>query len=133
MLVNYILDAIQENRLTSSTAKKVDARTDLLQAVEFIVNSWRSVSTKTVLNCFAHCSFKHLDLEMPNTAAMKMTPYWKCATSEITRSFHESTIVLNIIMKMKIMRKQLLNKLQGSIRRYQIGRPTRMIRLRVNE
>jgi hypothetical protein len=40
-LVNYILEAIQENLLTSSsTAKKVSARIELLKAVQFIVNSW---------------------------------------------------------------------------------------------
>jgi hypothetical protein len=37
-LVNYTLEAIQENLLTS-TAKEVSARTDLLQAVQFIADS----------------------------------------------------------------------------------------------
>jgi hypothetical protein len=40
-LLKYILEAFQENLLTSSsTAKQVSARTDLLQAVQFIANSW---------------------------------------------------------------------------------------------
>jgi hypothetical protein len=58
-LVNYIFEAIQENLLTSSTAKKVSARIDLLQTVQFIADSWRIVSTKTIQNCSAHCCFKH--------------------------------------------------------------------------
>jgi hypothetical protein len=40
-LVNYILEATEENLLTSSsTAKEVSARIDLLQAVQFIADSW---------------------------------------------------------------------------------------------
>jgi hypothetical protein len=39
-MVNYILEEIQENLLTSSsTAKRVSARIDLLQAVQFIADS----------------------------------------------------------------------------------------------
>jgi hypothetical protein len=38
-LVNYILEAIQENLLaSSSTAKEFSARIDLLQAVQFIAD-----------------------------------------------------------------------------------------------
>jgi hypothetical protein len=40
-LVNYILEAIAENLMTSSSApKEVSARIDLLQAVKFITVSW---------------------------------------------------------------------------------------------
>jgi hypothetical protein len=40
-VVSYILEAIQENPLaSSSTAKKVSARIDLLQAGQFIADSW---------------------------------------------------------------------------------------------
>jgi hypothetical protein len=47
-LVNYILESIQENLLTSpSAAKEVSARIDLLQAAQFIVDIWRRVSTET--------------------------------------------------------------------------------------
>jgi hypothetical protein len=68
-LVNYTLDEIQENLLTSaSTANEISARIDLLQASQFIVDSWRIVSAKTIQNCFVHCGFKHLDFEMPNKA-----------------------------------------------------------------
>jgi hypothetical protein len=39
-LVNYILEAIQENLLaSSSTAKEVSARFDLLQVAQFIADS----------------------------------------------------------------------------------------------
>jgi hypothetical protein len=38
-LVNYILEAIKKNLLTSSTAKEVNAKTDLLQAVQLIAGS----------------------------------------------------------------------------------------------
>jgi hypothetical protein len=60
-LVNYILEAIQENLLASSTAKEVSASTDLIQAVQFIADGWQRVSTKTIQNCFAHCGSKHSD------------------------------------------------------------------------
>jgi hypothetical protein len=38
-LVNYILEALQENLLTSSTGKEVSAKTDVLQAVQLIASS----------------------------------------------------------------------------------------------
>jgi hypothetical protein len=64
-LVNYIIEPIRKNVLTaSSAAKEVIARVDLLQATQFIANSWRRVSTKTIQNCFALEVFKHSDLEM---------------------------------------------------------------------
>jgi hypothetical protein len=56
-LVNYLLETIQEN-LTSSSTAEVSARTDALQAVQFIADNWRRISTKTIGNCFAHRSFK---------------------------------------------------------------------------
>jgi hypothetical protein len=68
-LLNYILGVIQENLLTSSSAaKEVNVRADMLQAAQFIADIWRRVSTKTTQVCCAHCGFKHSDLEMPNKA-----------------------------------------------------------------
>jgi hypothetical protein len=68
-LVNYILEAIQKHLLASSSAaKEVSARTDLLQAMQFTVNSWQTVSTEIIQNSFAHCGFKHSELEMQNKA-----------------------------------------------------------------
>jgi hypothetical protein len=67
--LNYIFEAIEENLLTSSsTDKEVSAGIDLLQAAQFIADSWRRVSTDTVQNCFADCGFKHSDLEMQDKA-----------------------------------------------------------------
>jgi hypothetical protein len=37
---DHILQAIQENLLTSSTGKQVNARNDLSQAAQFIADSW---------------------------------------------------------------------------------------------
>jgi hypothetical protein len=60
-LVNFILEAIEENRLTSSsTAKVISAVIDLVQTAQFIADSWLRVSTKMIQNCFAHCGFKHI-------------------------------------------------------------------------
>jgi hypothetical protein len=68
-LVNYILEAFQEYVLASSSpAKEVSARIDILQAVQFIADSWRRINTKTIQNCFDHCGFKHSYLEMLNKA-----------------------------------------------------------------
>jgi hypothetical protein len=40
-MVNHILDAIEENLLTSfSTVKEVSSKVNLLQAVQFVANSW---------------------------------------------------------------------------------------------
>jgi hypothetical protein len=65
-LVNYILEATEENLLTSSsTAWEDGARVSLLQAVQFVADSWREISSKTIQNCFTHC-FKHSSLDMPN-------------------------------------------------------------------
>jgi hypothetical protein len=53
-LVNYILEAIQENLLTSSsTAKEVSAWIDLVQALQFIADNWLRVSMKIIQDCFA--------------------------------------------------------------------------------
>jgi hypothetical protein len=63
-LINQILKEIREDLLTSSsTAKQVSARIELLQALQFIADIWRRVSTKTIQNCIVHCGFKHSELE----------------------------------------------------------------------
>jgi hypothetical protein len=48
-----------------SAAKEVIARVDLLQATQFIADSWQSVSTKTIQNCFALEVLNTQYLEMP--------------------------------------------------------------------
>jgi hypothetical protein len=59
-------EAVHENLPTPSSAVKVSARINLLQAVQFIGLSWPTVSTKTILNCLAHCGIKHSCLVRPN-------------------------------------------------------------------
>jgi phosphopantothenoylcysteine synthetase/decarboxylase len=65
-LINYILEEIQENLLTSSSTATISATIDLLQASRFIADNWQKVSIKTIQDCFARCGFKQSDLEMLN-------------------------------------------------------------------
>jgi hypothetical protein len=65
-LVNYSLEKIKKNLLTSSSTVDISATIDLLQAAQFIADSWQRVSTKTIQNCFVCCGFKQSDLEMLN-------------------------------------------------------------------
>jgi hypothetical protein len=68
-LVNHILDAMEEDLLTSfSTAKEVSSKVNLVQAVQFVADSWREIGSKTNQNCFSHCGLKRSGLEMPETA-----------------------------------------------------------------
>jgi hypothetical protein len=84
--INYIHEAIQENLQTSSSAaNEVSARVDLLHAVQFITNSWRTVITKTIQNCFADCGFKHSKLGDAEIRQIVKMTYWKYTTSEITK------------------------------------------------
>jgi hypothetical protein len=65
----YILEAIQENLLTSSSAtEEVSARIDLFLAVQLISDSWQRVSIENIQNCFARSDFKNADFEMLNRA-----------------------------------------------------------------
>jgi phosphoketolase len=48
------------------------------------------------------------------------------------KRFHASTIVFNVIMQMKTVRKQLLNELQQNIKRHQKIRKPMMTRPSVN-
>jgi hypothetical protein len=117
-LVNYILEAIQENLLTSSsTAKEVSARIDLLQAIQFIADSWQRVSTKTIQNCFARCGFKHSYLEMLNKADSENDIILEIHHGGNYEQFSCIDKVFSVIIKMKIVRKQLLNKLLKNTRR----------------
>ncbi|KII68109.1 hypothetical protein RF11_06316 [Thelohanellus kitauei] len=62
-LVNYILESIDENLLTSSTtAREISSNVSLLQAIQFVADSWRAIKTTTIQNCFTICSFKPLDI-----------------------------------------------------------------------
>jgi hypothetical protein len=112
-MVKYIHEAIHENLLTlSSRLKKYSARIDLLQAVQFIADSWRKVSIKTIQDCFAHCGSDTQTCRCRMGPILEMTSYCECTTSEITKSFHVLTAFFSVVIKMKIVRKQLLNKFE---------------------
>jgi hypothetical protein len=57
---------VGELRLWSNLRKcnDISARTDISKASQFIADSWRKVSTKTIQNCFAVCGFNHSDFEI---------------------------------------------------------------------
>jgi hypothetical protein len=58
---------------------------------------------------------------------------WKYTATEITTSFLALTVVFIYIITIKIVRKQLLNKLQRTTRRYWMNRkPMRMTRPSMN-
>ena len=64
-LINYVLESIEENLLTSSsTATEVSAKVNILQAITFLADSWRKISSETIQNCFSHGGFRHLVLQM---------------------------------------------------------------------
>jgi hypothetical protein len=64
-LVNYVLEAIEESLLTSSSAAtEVSVKVNILQAVTFLADCWQNISSDTIQNCFSHCGFKHLVLEV---------------------------------------------------------------------
>jgi len=57
-LVNFILEMIEENLFDpSATANQISGKINILQAIQFVSESWREVSCTTVMNCFAHCGF----------------------------------------------------------------------------
>jgi hypothetical protein len=64
-LVNFIPEAILENKLTSSsTAKEVSGRIDLLQTAQFIADSWRFRTALLTVDL-------NMYLEMPHKADSK--------------------------------------------------------------
>jgi hypothetical protein len=68
---NYILGANGKMLTSSSTAREVGARVNLLQAVQFAADNWREISSETIQNCFAHSGSKHPRLEMSNTSGIE--------------------------------------------------------------
>jgi len=67
LLVTYILKAIEDNLVTPSTcAIDISSKLNILQAIQFVADSWRKVSSVTIQHCFAHCGFRPLiDLPIP--------------------------------------------------------------------
>lgn len=58
-LVDYTLKAIEDSLITSdTTAKDVSSKISILQAIEFLSDSWRKVKSTTITNCYKHCGFK---------------------------------------------------------------------------
>ncbi|XP_035209659.1 uncharacterized protein LOC118184117, partial [Stegodyphus dumicola] len=62
-LVNYVLESIDENLLTTSTtAREISSKISLLQAIQFAADSWRAIKATTIQNCFTNCGFKRLEI-----------------------------------------------------------------------
>jgi len=56
LLVTYILKAIEDNLVTPSTcAIDISSKINILQAIQFVTDSWRKVSSVTIQHCFTHC------------------------------------------------------------------------------
>ncbi len=69
MLVGYILQLIEEDpNFKSSTAKEISSKVNVLQAIQFVADSWRAVTTRTIQNCFARCGL-HLPAGIENVQA----------------------------------------------------------------
>lgn len=73
LLVTYILKAIEDNLLTPSTcAIDISSKISILQAIQFVADSWRKVSSVTIQHCFAHCGFRPLiDLPIPSIVSIE--------------------------------------------------------------
>ncbi|VVC35212.1 DDE superfamily endonuclease domain, partial [Cinara cedri] len=67
-LVNYILEKIEDNLLEpQSTAIDISKKINILQAIQFISDSWRDVSSQTIKNCFRKCGYHTIDQQLePN-------------------------------------------------------------------
>ncbi|KII68509.1 hypothetical protein RF11_14035 [Thelohanellus kitauei] len=58
-----ILESIDENLLTSSiTDREISSKMSLLQAIQFVADSWRAIKTTTIQNCCTICGSKPLDI-----------------------------------------------------------------------
>ena len=58
-LVQFTLKAIEDSLLTAeSKAQEVSSKINVLQAIEFLADSWRDIENKTIQNCFSHCDFQ---------------------------------------------------------------------------
>ncbi|KAL4090335.1 hypothetical protein QTP88_025194 [Uroleucon formosanum] len=65
LLVTYILKAIEDNLVTPSTcAIDIGSKINILQAIQFVADSWRKVSSVTIQHCFTHCGFRPL-IDLP--------------------------------------------------------------------
>jgi hypothetical protein len=73
LLVTYILKDIEDNLVTPSTcAIDISSKLNTLQAIQFVVDSWRKVSSVTIQHFFSHCGFIPLiDLPIPPIFSIK--------------------------------------------------------------
>jgi hypothetical protein len=60
-----------KNAYIISNSQRSRSKGNLLQAVRFVADNWRGISSKTIQNCFSHCGLKHPRLEMPNTSGIE--------------------------------------------------------------
>jgi hypothetical protein len=68
-LVNYILEAIHENLLTSrSTATEIVQGSIFYKHYSFFANTLQRANTNTIQKCVTHCGSEHSDLVAPNKA-----------------------------------------------------------------
>lgn len=67
-LVHHILLLVEENIIgPASTAVEISSKVNILEAIQFVADSWRAVDDKIIRNCFAHCGFKYLENETLQT------------------------------------------------------------------
>jgi hypothetical protein len=72
----------------------VSSKVNLLQAVQFVADSWREIGSKTIQNCLSHCRLKHSGLEMPETAKSE---YGAIAEVQKVRNYEEFEGIDNIV------------------------------------
>lgn len=64
ILVHNILQEIEDNTAdVTTTAKDLSSKVSLLQAIQFVADSWRRVTSQTIINCFGRCGFKSQDFD----------------------------------------------------------------------
>ncbi|CAI6362394.1 unnamed protein product [Macrosiphum euphorbiae] len=57
---SFFLEKIEENLFDpSATANQISGIINVLQAIQFVSESWREVSCSTIRNCFAHYGFSN--------------------------------------------------------------------------
>ncbi|KFM68695.1 hypothetical protein X975_13385, partial [Stegodyphus mimosarum] len=125
-LVNYVLEATEESLLTSSSkASEVSAKVNVLQAVSFMADSWRKVSSETIQNCFSHYGFKHLILEMDVDMIIESeNDDEHVELYKIAKNFCPLTTSFNATMKMEITTLQSLLELQQNTRQHRKTKKT---------
>jgi hypothetical protein len=117
-LVNYNLGTNEKMLTSSSTAREVGARVNLLQAVQFVADNWREISSKTIQNCFADSGLKHPHLETPNTSGTENEASLELQRVRKPRGCNAVTIVLDGTTKIKVAKTRLMNKSQQHTKKH---------------